>query len=54
MVITAMIIPTLVSRVGEDFAGAAVGPLFGVEYFALTEPLAEGGAKPVKNRGTLG
>jgi hypothetical protein len=46
MAILAMILPALASRGGEDFAGVAAGTAFGVEDWALEEPLAEGGGRP--------
>ena len=54
MAIPAMILPALVSRGGEDFAGVATAAAFGVEDSALEEPLAEGGERPADKRGTRG
>ena len=42
MAIPAMILPALVSRGGEDFAGVEAAPAFGVEDSALEEPWAGG------------
>ena len=54
MAIPAMILPALVLRGGEDFAGVAAAAAFGVEDSALEEPLAEGGDRPADKRGTRG
>jgi len=52
--IPVMILPSLASRGGEDFAGVAVAVAFGVEDSALEELLAEGGERPADKRGTRG
>jgi hypothetical protein len=60
MVIPVMILPSLASLGGEDFAGvaaavaAAAAAAFGVEDSALEELLAEGGERPADKRGTRG
>lgn len=52
--IPVMILPSLASRGGEDFAGVAAAAAFGVEDSALEELLAEDGERPADQRGTRG
>jgi hypothetical protein len=54
MAIPVLILPSLASWGGEDFAGVAAAAAFGVEDSALEELLAEGGERPADKRGTRG